>query len=71
MKTLKAAALALVIATPALVSPALAGGIAEPVIEPEVVAQDAGSSSGGILVPMLLVLLVVAALASNNGGGEI
>lgn len=44
-----------------------AGGIAEPVIEPEVVAQDAGSSSGGLIVPLLLLVLVVAAISGGNG----
>lgn len=44
---------------------AFAGGIAEPVVEPEVVeAKSASSSAGGIVVP-LLVLLLVAAVASN------
>ncbi|MCX8509553.1 MAG: hypothetical protein ORN49_11890 [Rhodobacteraceae bacterium] len=44
---------------------AFAGGMAEPVTEPEVVAEkSASSSAGGIVVP-LLVLLLVAAAASN------
>ncbi len=44
---------------------AFAGGIAEPMVEPEVVeAKSASSSAGGIVVP-LLVLLLVAAAASN------
>ena len=44
---------------------AFAGGMAEPVTEPEVVeANSASSSAGGIIVP-LLVLLLVAAAASN------
>jgi len=42
-----------------------AGGMAEPVMEPEPVTTKAASSSaGGIVVP-LLVLLLVAAAASN------
>jgi hypothetical protein len=43
---------------------AFAGGMAEPVMEPEPVAKQASSSAGGIVVP-LLVLLLVAAAASN------
>ncbi len=44
---------------------AIAGGMAEPVTEPEVVeAKAASTSAGGIVVP-LLVLLLVAAAASN------
>lgn len=62
MRILKAAALAAFVA-----SPSFAGGIAEPVIEPEVVAQDAGSSSAGILVPLLLLVLVGIAV---SGGGS-
>ncbi|MBD3763784.1 MAG: hypothetical protein IE927_03340 [Rhodobacterales bacterium] len=41
-----------------------AGGMAEPVMEPEVVEAATSSSSGGLIVPLLL-LLVVAAAASN------
>ena len=62
MRILKAAALAALVA-----SPSFAGGIAEPVIEPEVVAQDAGSSSAGILIPLLLLVLVGIAV---SGGGS-
>ena len=44
---------------------AIAGGLVEPTVEPEVVETKAASSSaGGIIVP-LLVLLLVAAAASN------
>jgi hypothetical protein len=44
---------------------AFAGGMAEPVTEPEVVEEKAASTSaGGIIVP-LLVLLLVAAAASD------
>jgi len=62
MRLLKVAALAALVA-----SPSFAGGIAEPVIEPEVVAQDAGSSSAGILIPLLLLVLVGIAV---SGGGS-
>lgn len=46
---------------------AFAGGMAAPMVEPEVVVEEtkaASSSSGGIIVP-ILVLLLVAAAASN------
>lgn len=43
---------------------AFAGGMSEPVMEPEVVEAATSSSSGGIIVPLLL-LLVIAAAASN------
>lgn len=44
-------------------STAFAGGVAEPVMEPEVVEAATSSSSAGILVPLLL-LVMVAAVAS-------
>ena len=60
MKMIKAAVLASLVATPSL-----AGGMAEPVMEPEVVVEEAaGSSAGGILVP-ILALVLIAAVASN------
>lgn len=46
-----------------------AGGLAEPVMEPEVVAANTSSSSAGVLVPLLLLLVIVAAAASSGGGG--
>lgn len=51
--------------------PALAGGMAEPVIdEPIAVAAAPSSSSGGVIVPLLLLVLVAAAVASSGGDGE-
>ena len=58
MKKLALAAALTVVATASF-----AGGMAEPVMEPEVV-EAATSSSGGVIVPLLL-LLVLAAAASN------
>jgi FtsH-binding integral membrane protein len=49
---------------------AFAGGMAEPVMEPEVVAAKTSSSAGGIIVPLLLLLVVAAAIAGSNGGSE-
>jgi hypothetical protein len=49
-------------------STAFAGGIAEPVMEPQVVAAATSSSAGGIIVPLLLLLVLAAALSS---GGEV
>lgn len=56
--------LALAAAVSLAASTAFAGGLAEPVMEPEVVVQKS-SSSGGILIPLLLLLVVGAAIASN------
>ena len=44
-----------------------AGGFAEPMMEPEVIVEEASASSGGFLVPLLL-LAVVVAVASSSGG---
>ncbi len=64
MKTLVAcAALAL------SVTAAHAGGLAEPVMETQVVAQQTGTSAGGILVPLLLLILIAAAVSSSGGNG--
>jgi hypothetical protein len=46
----------------------IAGGVTEPVMEPEVVAAATSSSAGGVVVPLLLLLVVAAALSA--GGGE-
>ncbi len=45
---------------------AFAGGMAEPVMEPEVVAAATSSSAGGIIIPLLLLLLIAAAVAGNG-----
>lgn len=57
--------IALAAALSVAASTAFAGGVAEPVMEAEVVAARTSSSAGGIVVPLLL-LLVVAALVSAD-----
>ena len=42
-----------------------AGGMAEPVVQPQVVQQQTTTSSGGIIIPLILLVVVAAALASN------
>ena len=56
MKKLALAAVLTVAATTAF-----AGGMAEPVMEPEIVEAATSSSAGGIVVPLLLLLLIAAA----------
>ena len=56
--------LALAAALTVAASTAFAGGMVEPVMEPEVVEAATSSSAGGVIVPLLL-LLVVAAVAAN------
>jgi len=62
---MKKIALAAVLSVAA--STAFAGGMAEPVMEPEVVAAATSSSSGGVIIPLLLLLIVAAAV---SGGGS-
>ncbi len=47
-------------------SGAFAGGMAEPAMEPEVVAAAASSSSAGIIIPILLLLLIAAAASGSS-----
>ena len=49
-----------------LATGAFAGGLAEPVMEPEVVEAAAGSSAAGIVVPILLLLLIAAAASGGS-----
>ena len=60
--TMKKLALAAALSVAATSS--FAGGMAEPVMEPEVVEAKTSSSAGGIIVPLLL-LVILAAAASN------
>lgn len=51
-------------------STALAGGMAEPVMEmaPVVVEDTAGSSSSaGLIIPLILIALIAAAMSSSSG----
>lgn len=48
------------------VGAATAGGLGEPVMEPEVVAEATSSSAGGIIVPLLLILLLAAAVSADS-----
>ena len=45
-------------------STAFAGGMVEPVMEPEIVEHATSSSAGGVIVPLMLLLVVAAAAAS-------
>jgi hypothetical protein len=64
MKFLKATVLSLLAATPAV-----AGGMAEPVMEPAVIEEDTTTSSrAGIIVPILALILI--GLAISNSGND-
>ena len=43
-----------------------AGGLGEPIMEPDVVEAATSSSAGGIIVPILLLLLIAAAVSSGS-----
>ena len=50
----------------ALTTAGHAGGVAEPVIAPVIIAEDTSSSSDGLLVPILALILIGIAI---SGGG--
>ena len=56
--------LALAAALTVVASASFAGGMAEPVMEPEIVDAATSSSAGGIVVPLLLLLVIAAAASS-------
>ena len=45
-----------------------AGGMAEPVMEPEVVRENTSSSGAGVIVPLLLLVLIAVAVSGGGGG---
>ena len=61
MRHIKTAAILLALSA----ATAHAGGMAEPVMEPEVIAEAASSSSQDIVVPLLAQLLFATAVSSN------
>ena len=63
-KTAVAAGMALALS----VAQANAGGVAEPIMEPEVIVEESSASSGGFLVPLLLIAVLVA--VASSGGGD-
>ncbi len=66
MKYLKpAAAIAASIALTA--SQVSAGGLAEPMMEPEVI-EEASATSGGFIIPLVILAIIVAVASSSSGG---
>lgn len=53
--------LALAAALSVAASTAFAGGMDDPIIEPEIIETATSSSEGGLLVPLLFLVLVAAA----------
>lgn len=53
--------------TAATLSAANAGALVDPIVEPEIIIQEAGtSSSAGILIPILLLIMIGVALSGGN-----
>jgi len=44
-----------------------AGGLAEPMMEPEVIEESA-ATSGGFIIPLLFLAIIVAVASSSSGG---
>jgi len=44
---------------------AFAGGLAEPMMEPEVI-EESSASSGGFIVPLVLLAVIVAVASSSS-----
>jgi len=62
MKLLRTTAFAVLAATPSF-----AGGMAEPVMEPEVIEEETTAGSrAGIIVPILAVVLIAMAMSGGN-----
>ncbi|MEM9708912.1 MAG: hypothetical protein AAF871_08975 [Pseudomonadota bacterium] len=57
--------------TLSLSGPAQAGGLAEPILEPEVIAEESNSTQGFILPLILLAVIagVLIATGGDDGGG--
>jgi hypothetical protein len=49
-----------------LTAPALAGGMAEPVMEPEIIVEESTGTGSGWVVPLILIA-IIAAVASSSG----
>jgi len=65
IRTLLASAAVAALAT----LPALAGGMAEPVMEPEIIVEESTGTGGGWVVPLVLIA-VIAAVASSTSGSD-
>ncbi|MEM0934653.1 MAG: hypothetical protein AAF646_03640 [Pseudomonadota bacterium] len=56
---------ALAVALSAAASTAFAGGLDEPIVEPEIIVEETGTA-GAILVPLLVLILIGAAVAASD-----
>ncbi len=65
-KTLSTATAIVLIAA----SPVLAGGMAEPIMEPEVIVEETAAGTGGGWVVPLVLIALVAAVAAASGSSD-
>ena len=63
-KTVAIAAIGAALAT----TPANAGGLAEPLMEPEVIEEQT-AETGGFIIPLILLALIIAISSGGGGGG--
>lgn len=64
----KKTATAMVLGFTLATTSAQAGGMAEPIMEAEVIEEQA-ASSGGFIIPLLLIALLIALSATTDDGG--
>lgn len=53
-----------------LASPSFAGSLADPVVEPPVIVEQASSVSTGMLLPLILISLVLIAVSSSSSSSS-
>ena len=70
MKYLKPAA-AVAAALSMSAAPVHSGGLAQPVMEPEVIAEEsAATSTGGFVLPLFLLVILAAVASSSDAPDE-
>ncbi len=68
MTLAKFAAAAVLSASLAVAGAAQAGGMAEPILEPEVIAEETAGTSG-FIIPLILLAIIAAVLIIDGDGG--
>jgi putative copper export protein len=53
-----------------VMQPAFAGGMAEPVMEPEIIVEETSTGTGGGWVVPLILIALVAAVAAASGSSD-
>ena len=47
-------------------TPVMAGGMAEPVMEPEVIVEESSGSSGDFVLPLFLLVILAGIISSDS-----